>query len=53
MNIIHSILASLNNSEVHIGYALWFYAPDILSMLMFFSAALITTINLMPLGKKI
>ncbi|MEQ9770625.1 hypothetical protein ABRQ03_07115 [Pectobacterium jejuense] len=51
-NVIHTILYALNSSEAHIAYALWFYAPDFLSMAMFFVAALIATIQLMPLGKK-
>lgn len=52
INSIHAILCALNSSEAHTAYALWFYAPDFLSMVMFFVAALIATIQLMPLGKK-
>ncbi len=52
INILHAVSYALNSSEAHIAYALWFYAPDLLSMVMFFTAALMTTIQLMPLGKK-
>ncbi|EOV8974255.1 hypothetical protein ACN6UN_004233 [Cronobacter turicensis] len=51
-NVTHMILDALNSSEAHIGYALWFYAPDLVSMLLFFIAALAATIHLMPLGRK-
>jgi len=51
-HIAHNIIDSLNNSGAHIGYASWFSAPDILSMMAFFAAALVVTIQLMPLGKK-
>ncbi|MCS3426346.1 hypothetical protein M2403_004989 [Rahnella sp. BIGb0603] len=53
INVIHAVLDALNSSESHIGYASWFGAPDLFSMLMFFFAALMATIHLMPLGKKI
>ncbi|GKV83123.1 hypothetical protein [Pectobacterium versatile] len=52
MDVINTVSFTLNSSEAHIAYALWFYAPDFLSMVMFFVAALIATIQLMPLGKK-
>ncbi|MFJ5408974.1 hypothetical protein [Pectobacterium punjabense] len=52
ISLTHAILCALNNSEVHIAYTSWFYAPDLLSMVMFFTAALMATIQLMPLGKK-
>jgi len=51
-HILHAVIDSLNNSEAHIGYAAWFSSPDILSILIFCSAALIATINLNPLGTK-
>ncbi|WP_156126902.1 hypothetical protein [Leclercia adecarboxylata] len=52
INVIHSVLNALNSSEAHIGYTSWFASPSFPAMLLFFSAALVATIHLMPLGKK-
>jgi len=51
-HILHAVTDALNSSEAHIGYATWFSSPDIVSILIFCSAALIATIHLSPLGKK-
>jgi hypothetical protein len=52
-SITHMILNALNSSEAHIGYASWFYAPDLVSMFIFFATALMATIHLMLLGEKV
>jgi len=52
-HVLHAVTDALNSSEIHIGYAAWFSSPDFLSILIFCSAALIATIHLSPLGKKI
>lgn len=51
-HIIHAVINALNSSETHIGYAAWFASPNFTSMLLFFTAAFIATVELMPLGKK-
>lgn len=51
-HIIHTVIDELNNSETYVRYADWFSSPNLTSMLLFFVAALMTTVNLMPLGKK-
>jgi len=51
-NVLHAVTDALNSSEAHIGYAAWFSSPDLVSILIFCSAALIATIHLKPLGKK-
>jgi len=52
-HIIHAVIDALNSSETHIGYAAWFSSPDFTSMVMLCAAALIATVELMPLGKKV
>lgn len=49
---LHSIINSLNGSEVHIGYSIWFAAPDFQSILMFCLAAAIAMAELWYLGTK-
>jgi len=53
INVIHSILNTLNSSEAHISYASWFASPSFPAMLLFFAAALMATIHLIPLGEKV